>query len=582
MQAEDDDAASRLKSVDKTRRHKQRKTKSSTPLSAPAKPCKATGPKKEKGSKLAPELKSHVSKGLMRTKPLLSGTDKIPPKTEKPSRGRFLENSSGTDLKNDTLAASDRNENGEIDMKHSRRSGLGDKYQAAYANESGCISNLATPPKSDEPALPSNNLDKGPERDSQVGQSGRAVSHIACEPVRYREIIVRDFEMPPFTQTTPPKCRTQAAHAPGPFDDAGLLALNPSGSSEADEGDEYPMDDQCFEEMMQSRVSAVEQDKLEFDWPPTCSDDIKMGDDPWNDPSQWPEVVSDIDGVTIYDQEHSNVEKLIDSDISSSSPQLNSQISCVLTHISGNAREAQLENAKAQERLGDCFIDDDIDNELIELTADKSINLGACPPLTPPCRSPTPKLQWMSPKLYIPVKPTQAPVSSVEVPHLVPIKAEGVALPFMRPPFPKPIRDRSPIMGLTNRTVLRTCFRIGEALNAAAAASRTNVDAIIELYARILLSEREGSGGYKQYFQFADLFTDKPPYLSATYSLWKGVPLWDSDSKVFLGDQGKGRMARAMGRIKRCEQGGGCEMVVMSIWEVDWEDVGVAKGIVCF
>lgn len=53
------------------------------------------------------------------------------------------------------------------------------------------------------------------------------------------------------------------------------------------------------------------------------------------------------------------------------------------------------------------------------------------------------------------------------------------------------------------------------------------------------------------------------------------------DSKVFLGEEGRGKMARALGRIKKREQGGGCEMVVLSIWEVDWEDVGIAKGIVC-
>ena len=58
--------------------------------------------------------------------------------------------------------------------------------------------------------------------------------------------------------------------------------------------------------------------------------------------------------------------------------------------------------------------------------------------------------------------------------------------------------------------------------------------------------------------------------------------LWDVDSRAFIGEEGKGKMARVVGRIKRCERGGdGVEMVILSVWEVDWEDVEVAKGIVC-
>ena len=57
--------------------------------------------------------------------------------------------------------------------------------------------------------------------------------------------------------------------------------------------------------------------------------------------------------------------------------------------------------------------------------------------------------------------------------------------------------------------------------------------------------------------------------------------LWDVDSKVFVGEKGRGKIARVMGRMKRCEREKGCEMVILSIWEVDWEEVGIAKGLVC-
>lgn len=65
--------------------------------------------------------------------------------------------------------------------------------------------------------------------------------------------------------------------------------------------------------------------------------------------------------------------------------------------------------------------------------------------------------------------------------------------------------------------------------------------------------------------------------------MWRGIGLWDHDSRAFLGEDGKGKMARVVGKIKRLEKEDGMnrwEVLVMSVWEVDWEDVSVAKGIV--
>ncbi|KAK4692573.1 hypothetical protein P7C71_g4660, partial [Lecanoromycetidae sp. Uapishka_2] len=266
---------------------------------------------------------------------------------------------------------------------------------------------------------------------------------------------------------------------------------------------------------------------------------------------------------------------------STSSPSPEAKYSRVAVHTFGNSVSSYPRTSESPKGSEYCFDDDDLDEDLAHFAADSSDVLQLSMPLTSPLKPTTPKLQWMPPKVYTPAKSSHVPVSILDVPHLVPVNAQGEALPFTRPPFPKPIRDRSPILGLSNRTVLRTCFRIGEALNAAAIASRSNTDAIIELYARIVSSEREDEGGFKQFFQFGDLFTDKPPYLTAIYSLWKGVGMWNLDSKVFLGEEGRGKMARIMGRTIRRDSESGCEMTIMSIWEVDWEDVGIAKGIVC-
>ena len=214
-----------------------------------------------------------------------------------------------------------------------------------------------------------------------------------------------------------------------------------------------------------------------------------------------------------------------------------------------------------------------------------------------------PKLQWNPSTMYKPSKsiPTSDPalISSpvaksqrlllAEItpqskppplePHHLRFDSAGNALPFARPPFPSLVLDRSPILGVSSSSFLRTCFRIGEALNVATQAFHTSTHPLIELYARVTYSHRVG---IEQFIQFADLFrSEKSPFLNGSFVGWKGVELWDNDSKAFLGDAGKGKVARCVGRMKRDETGRAWKIMVLSIWEADWEDVGFAKGIVC-
>ena len=57
--------------------------------------------------------------------------------------------------------------------------------------------------------------------------------------------------------------------------------------------------------------------------------------------------------------------------------------------------------------------------------------------------------------------------------------------PIARPPFPAPVRDLLCIMGVSPSSYLRTCFRIGEALDEGCQAARRNKDVILELYAKV-------------------------------------------------------------------------------------------------
>jgi hypothetical protein len=162
------------------------------------------------------------------------------------------------------------------------------------------------------------------------------------------------------------------------------------------------------------------------------------------------------------------------------------------------------------------------------------------------------------------------------LPHLLEYDASGQPKPFARPAFPERVQDRSPIVGLSSKTFLRTCFRVGEALRAGSHAVRWSQDAIVELYARVVFSSRNG---WKQHFQFADLFHDRPPFLSGTYEIFHGVDLWERDGGRFLTEEGKGKMCRCVGRMKRA--GANWKLVVLNIWEATWDDVAWAKGIVC-
>ncbi|KAK4957915.1 hypothetical protein LTR10_004338 [Elasticomyces elasticus] len=148
---------------------------------------------------------------------------------------------------------------------------------------------------------------------------------------------------------------------------------------------------------------------------------------------------------------------------------------------------------------------------------------------------------------------------------------------IVRTPFPESVLDRSPIFGATNATVLRVCFRIGEALNAGSLAIRNNKNVLLELYARVTASQREEKPGRHQHFVFHDLYHDKPPYLTGTYDLWDQSRLWELDSRAFLSSSAAGTVCRAIARMKR--DGMKWKLEVLSIWEASWEDVEHVAGI---
>ncbi|KAH6629163.1 hypothetical protein C7974DRAFT_393963 [Boeremia exigua] len=235
----------------------------------------------------------------------------------------------------------------------------------------------------------------------------------------------------------------------------------------------------------------------------------------------------------------------------------------------------------------DDFGDDLMDDDLIDLTPDV-LDVSSCP-----------SFESGLPIKNVSVQQTQTPVTSLNstpilsgragssissqrgftspvtlTTRLLAATGDEARKPIVRPAFPTAIRDRSPIIGMSSNTLLRTCFRVGEAINQSCQAAKTGNNIFLELYARVLNSDRDD---LQQRFTFCDLFHAKPPYIQATYAaaIWKTVCLFEYDSARLLQ---QGRICRCMGTMKR--NGKEWTMTVLNIWEATWDDVEWVKGII--
>jgi hypothetical protein len=205
----------------------------------------------------------------------------------------------------------------------------------------------------------------------------------------------------------------------------------------------------------------------------------------------------------------------------------------------------------------------------------RSILMQPCPSLSSPCASHGLPGVNASPEHLKEGQKTNQKHSILES---SPTSSEKIQ-PTVRPPFPLPIRDRSPLIGFSSSTSLRTCFRIGEAINVGSRAIKDNKDIVIEIYARVNSSHRDESS-LKQHFQLLDMYHDRPPYLNATYDLWKDNDLWEKDSRVFLQQSNVKKLCRCIGRMKKDEHQK-LVLQLLNIWEATLQNAEYTKGIIC-
>ncbi|KAH7367487.1 hypothetical protein B0T11DRAFT_275359 [Plectosphaerella cucumerina] len=144
-----------------------------------------------------------------------------------------------------------------------------------------------------------------------------------------------------------------------------------------------------------------------------------------------------------------------------------------------------------------------------------------------------------------------------------PVPPSQTQRPFVRPPVPAKVHDRTVIPGMSSSVVLRVCFRIGE---------------LLSLNARY--STRE-SLSRTQHFQFMDLFTDRQPFPAGTMKNWKPGSIMDQRAQGFLEGGGQKLLCRVVCTMRKQELSGlGWVLDIVSIEQTNWEEITWVRKIV--
>jgi hypothetical protein len=170
-------------------------------------------------------------------------------------------------------------------------------------------------------------------------------------------------------------------------------------------------------------------------------------------------------------------------------------------------------------------------------------------------------------------------------------RANTILKPFARPLFPVPVRGKSPIVGLSNSSPIKICFRIGELVNEVAKHLKSNQKqefgdgTVFELYARVTYSSRERTARV-QHFQFMDLYREQRPYPTGMLIGWRTASLLDRQSLAFLSKTSGGPQQKQMcrcicsiSRDKKSEMG--WSLSVKNIREVEVGEIELMRHLIC-
>lgn len=153
--------------------------------------------------------------------------------------------------------------------------------------------------------------------------------------------------------------------------------------------------------------------------------------------------------------------------------------------------------------------------------------------------------------------------------------------PFTRPDFPCPLRNKSPVEGISNSNVLRTCFRVGSIFKEVARWLRADQEVTFELFARASYTSREKASRI-QHFQFVDLYEDQLPHISGVLTGWKNDSALEKESAMFL-DDSMNKMCRCMCRPRKAtESDTGWDLKVLHIRATSWHEIESVRSVVCY
>lgn len=153
--------------------------------------------------------------------------------------------------------------------------------------------------------------------------------------------------------------------------------------------------------------------------------------------------------------------------------------------------------------------------------------------------------------------------------------------PLTRPAFPCPLRNKSPVEGISNSNVLMTCFRVGSVFQEVAHCLRADQEVTFELFARVSYTSREKALRI-QHFQFVDLYEDQPPYVSGLLTGWKNNSALEKESAMFL-DESMERMCRCICRRRTITKPEiRWDLEVLRIRPTSWKEIESVRGVICY
>lgn len=176
--------------------------------------------------------------------------------------------------------------------------------------------------------------------------------------------------------------------------------------------------------------------------------------------------------------------------------------------------------------------------------------------------------------------PIHGKLTSYPTPPASSISTLKARTPIVRKPLPELVSDRSPVFGLLPALVVRTCFRIGEALNIGCDAARNNKNVVLELFARLESTDRSFDGGRGRAFTLGDLYHFRPPKIMAVQIPCKEDALWDQfDVEILQDMQNASLICRCLGRMKR--QKNAWQFELAFIKPSTWQEIERTREVVC-